>query len=235
MCLANILNIPAERGLKRRLKMGRGPAPRLRLAITGFGPFPGVPFNASERLIAELAATPLRMAPAPVLSAASLPTDWHQALPLLRRLIGEMRPHVLVHFGVSARAQGFVIETRAVNQTSRRMDVSGALAGARCVRGSARAALSANLPAGRIIRRLRLEGIPATVSSDAGRYLCNAVLFESLMLAEAAAGTPLVGFIHIPALPRPEESAALPNGFGWDELRRGSAVILDTMLRAYRH
>lgn len=214
--------------------MGRGPAPRLRLAITGFGPFPGVPFNASERLIAELAATALRTAPAPLLSAACLPTDWHQALPLLRRLVGQMRPHVLLHFGVSARAQGFVIETRAVNQTSRRVDISGTLAGGRCVRGNARATLSASLPADRIVRRLRLEGIPATVSRDAGRYLCNAVLFESLVLAEAAAGTPLVGFIHIPALPPPEESAALPNGFSWDELRRGSAVILDTVLRAHR-
>jgi pyroglutamyl-peptidase len=229
-----MLNIPAERALRRRPLPGTRSAARPRLAITGFGPFPGVSFNASERLIAELAAIPPRILPAPLLFAAALPTDWRQALPRLRRFVGEVRPHVLVHFGVSARAHGFVIETRAVNQTSRRADCAGGLAGRRCVRADARAVLTATMPAGDVLRRLRLEGIPATLSADAGRYLCNAVLFDSLAMSEAGADTPVVGFIHIPPLPRPEEGAALANGFGWDQLRRGSAVILDTLLRWYR-
>ncbi len=229
-----MLNTPAERGLKRRRGAVRAGGSRIRLAITGFGPFPGVPFNASQRLVEELSQGVVRVAPAPLVTTTVLQTDWTQALAELRHLVRSMRPHLLVHFGVSSRAAGFVIETRAFNQTSLRADCSGAQAAARCVRPSAGGARTATLPAGRLIGRLRLDGIPARLSTDAGRYLCNAVLFESLVQAEAAAHTPLVGFIHIPPLPPPESRAHLPNGFGWDQLRRGSTIILDTLLRASR-
>jgi pyroglutamyl-peptidase len=227
-----MLNTPAEPAVKRRSPRGGRPRSRVRLAITAFGPFPGVPFNASERLIEELAATRLRVVPAPLIATTVLPTDWRQAFAQLRAFIGRTRPDVLVHFGVSSRAHGFVIETRAFNQTSLRADCSGSLAVARYVRANAGGARMATLPAGLLVRRLRLDGIPARLSTDAGRYLCNAVLFESLVLAEAAASAPLVGFIHIPPLSPPESQAGLANGFGWDQLRRGGAVILDTLLRS---
>ena len=229
-----MLNTPAERGLKRGCSAARRGGSRIRLVITGFGPFPGVPFNASQRLVEELADSPMRVAPAPLLTTAVLQTDWTQALAELRHLVRSVRPHLLVHFGVSSRATSFVIETRAFNQTSLRTDCSGAEAPARCVRASAGGVRTATLPAGRLVGRLRLDGIPARLSTDAGRYLCNAVLFESLVHAEAAAHTPLVGFIHIPPLPPPEVHVPAPNGFGWDQLRRGSRIVLDTLLRASR-
>lgn len=214
--------------------MKRTPHPnargRLRIAVTGFGPFPGVPFNASERLIRDLAEMPARGVPAPHIATAALPTDWRQALGALRAFAAAARPDVLVHFGVSSRAKGFVIETRAFNQTSGRADCLGALAGGRCVRANAVGVLRTNLPAARLVQRLRVEGIAATLSADAGRYLCNAVLFESLALC-AADGARLAGFVHIPPLAPPEEGATLPGGFGWDQLRLGARLILDTIAR----
>jgi pyroglutamyl-peptidase len=135
-----------------------------------------------------------------------------------------------VHFGVSARARGFVIETRAVNQTSHRADCEGAEAAGRCVRANAAASMASTLPTARLVQRLRAEGLPATLSVDAGRYLCNTVLFESLMLC-AAHGTRVAGFVHIPPLPAPETGIALENGFGWPQLRRGAAWILETIAR----
>ena len=227
-----MLNTRAEPAVKRRWRRGRRPGSRIRLAITAFGPFPGVPFNASERLIEELAGTRLRAAPAPLVATAVLPTDWRQAFAQLRTFIAHTRPDVLVHFGVSSRAHGFVIETRAFNQTSLRADCSGAFAAARHVRANAGGARMATLPAELLVRRLRLDGIAARISTDAGRYLCNAVLFESLVLAEAAASAPLVGFVHIPPLAPPESQVGMANGFGWEQLRRGGAAILDTLLRS---
>ena len=227
-----MLNTPAEPAVKRAQRRGGRPRSPVRLAMTAFGPFPGVPFNASERLIEELAATHLRAVPAPLIATAVLPTDWRRAFAQLRAFVAHTRPDVLVHFGVSSRAHGFVIETRAFNQTSLRADCSGAFAEARYVRANAGGPRIATLPAGLLVRRLRLGGIPARLSTDAGRYLCNAVLFESLVLAEAARSAPLVGLIHIPPLSPPESKAGLANGFGWDQLRRGSAIILDTLLRS---
>jgi len=218
-----MLNISAEPSVKRTAR-GR----RLRIAVTGFGPFPGVPFNASARLVRDIAETASRGVPAPLVTTAVLPTDWRRGLAELRALARELRPDIFLHFGVSSRARGFVIETRAYNQTSGRADCLGALAGGRCVRGNAVGVLRASLPAGRLVQRLRAEGIAATLSADAGRYLCNAVLFESLVLC-AGDGARRVGFVHIPPLRPPEDGERLPNGFGWDQLRRGAALILDTL------
>ncbi len=200
--------------------------------MTGFGPFPGVPFNASERLVQEFQDIKLRAIPKPLLFAAVLPTDWRQAVIKLRSLVADVQPDVLLHFGVSSSARGFVIETRAFNQTSRRADCSGALAAERSIRKGRPIILKASLPAERLLQRLRMEGIRATLSADAGRYLCNAVLFESLALAEVVDHAPLSGFIHIAKLPPPERAHALPGGFGWDALRRGSTIILETLARS---
>jgi pyroglutamyl-peptidase len=198
--------------------------------VTGFGPFPGVPFNASERLVRELAEARLRITPGPVLLTTVLPTDWRQATAQLSDFVDGARPDMLLHFGVSSRARGFVLETRAFNQTSRRADCSGAYAAQRRLRRSGPTVLQASLPCARLMQRLRMEGIAAMLSADAGRYLCNAVLFESLALAGMAGRAPLVGFVHIPPLPPPEAPASPPpSSFGWDVLRRGSALILESL------
>ncbi len=45
---------------------------------------------------------------------------------------------------------------------------------------------------------LNSRGYPASISDDAGGYLCNAVLYQSVALAEARGGCN-VGFVHIPS------------------------------------
>jgi pyroglutamyl-peptidase len=203
---------------------------RLRIAVTGFGPFPGMPFNASARLVRDLEAMAWR-AHKPALFTRLLPTDWREALTELRAFTDATRPDVLVHFGVSAQARGFVVETCAFNETAPRPDCVGALPSERCVRRNAGPMLRVGLRASRLVQRLRMEGIEATLSADAGRYLCNAVLFESLAMAQAGEHGAIAGFIHIPALPEPEAQAS-QEGFGWAQLRRGAALILETLARS---
>jgi pyroglutamyl-peptidase len=224
-----MLNIPVERSLQAKIILNRRQPPCI--LVTGFGPFPGMPFNASGALIRALGETPPRGIPGPRLVTAVLPTDWRLALRQMRGIIAEARPHVLVHFGVSARARGFAIETRAFNETCARPDCTGCPPPGRAVRRNVPAMLPATLPAPRLVQRLRMAGIAAQLSDDAGRYLCNAVMFESLWLAETG-GIASAGFIHIPALEPPEGNpAAAQSGFSWETLRRGAAIILDTLAR----
>jgi pyroglutamyl-peptidase len=222
-----MLNLMAARPpeIKSSLRRGHEPA---RILVTGFGPFPGMPFNASGALVRALGETPPRRIPGPRLITSVLPTDWRLALQQMRGIIAGARPHVLVHFGVSARARGFAIETRAVNETCMRADCAGCPPPGRAVRRNVPAILPATLPAARLVQRLRMAGVPAQLSDDAGRYLCNAVMFESLWLAEAGR-IAAAGFIHIPALGPPGEEPAADSGFSWETLRRGAAIILDTL------
>jgi pyroglutamyl-peptidase len=154
--------------------------------------------------------------------------------------MAEARPHVALHFGVSSRARGFVIERRAYNQTSGRPDCSGGFASGRCLRRGGPASVETRLPAERILQRLRMEGIAATLSADPGRYLCNAVMFASVCASAASTPSPrfahtcaLAGFVHIPALMAPDLLHA-PGRISWRDLRRGAGIILQMLAHSAR-
>ncbi len=216
--------------LPRKTAPKRGFSPGVTVLVTGFGPFPEVPFNASATLVAALAETMRIAEPRARLFTAMLPTDWRQAPAEAMALIDRLRPDVVLHFGVSRRAEGFEIETRAVNAARPAPDCTGRLPRGYHVRPGGPPVLASRLPATLLVRKLRAAGIAAAPSRDAGRYICNAVLYQTLFRAAALAQPPLAGFIHIPALPAvfdagPASGVAL----GWPALERGARIIIDTM------
>ena len=89
-----------------------------RILITGFGPFPGAPFNPTEPLVARL--LQLRR---PALSDVKIfghvfqvtYEDVDRQLPLL---LASHRPHALLMFGLASRTSYVRIETRARNAGS---------------------------------------------------------------------------------------------------------------------
>jgi pyroglutamyl-peptidase len=200
--------------------------------ISGFGPFPGIPFNASAELAASVAHRSRHRGSQVVFHSGLLPTAWEAGPDRALQLIRELRPDAIVHFGVASSATGFRIETRAVNEASRAADCDGCLPGGRYVRRGGPPMLAATLPAGLIFRRLRQAGVAVSMSRDAGRYLCNATLYNSLLLARSLPQPPLVGFIHIPALA--PESDDPPARRQWAELRLGFSVILSTVSEVLR-
>jgi pyroglutamyl-peptidase len=221
----------------RRSKTAGAPAQgaRPRILVTGFGPFPEMPFNASAALVETLAEASLPPRPSAEIHAAVLPTDWRQAPALMRALHKDFRPHAVLHFGVSSRARHLQIETRAFNLRHAARDCSGRLPGGYYVNPAGPPVLGATLPVKLLLHRLRLAGIPASLSRNAGRYLCNATLYVSLLHAMPARGS-LIGFVHIPALTPAHlaGSAMPPPGLGFSEVRKGAGVILHTLAHFLR-
>ncbi len=101
--------------------------------LTGFGPFPGVDRNASAELASELARRGSRRHEHLRFVAEVLPVNWRSAPVRLSDILHLHRPAVAIHFGVSARATGFVIETHAYNATKDVPDESGQIADAACL------------------------------------------------------------------------------------------------------
>ncbi len=56
-----------------------------------------------------------------------------------------------------------------------------------------------DLPLGLIVSRLRQRNIAAYLSWDAGQYLCNALLYQSLALNQSPSSATRSAFIHLPA------------------------------------
>lgn len=191
------------------------------ILLTGFGPFPGAPRNASSDLIAHLARLAGARLPGYAVHAETLPTEWRAGPARLAELLAEHDPVIALHFGVSHRARGFVVETRARNTRQDICDACGAPPDARVVADDGPDEISATLPIGLIVGRLRRKRLPVQVSRDAGGYLCNAVLYHSLAEARSrgARGVgPRRGFIHIP------DSLSKFRGGG---ARRSSVCLLD--------
>lgn len=206
---------------------------RTRLLITGFGPFPGVPVNATMRLVPELAEAAVRYFPDVRCSALLLATEWSTAPARVAQAVGEMPPDVLLHFGVSSRARGFEVESRAQNVCQASPDAAGNMPAAGVLVEKGRDMLPASLPVRHIVARLRARGLPAFVSRDAGAYLCNAVMYRSLA-QQTATGVARVGFIHIPAtLARPGGSNRGRSGacaLTWPQALQGGLEIIAACL-----
>jgi pyroglutamyl-peptidase len=168
----------------------------VRVLVTGFGPFPGVLSNASQLVIEGLRES--RSLPGIRLFSEVIPVIWANARAVAQQAIGGTNPHAILHFGVSKRSTGFEIETRAVNMSGPKEDYARITQPIEPLDRSGKMFLHATLPAPALLLALRQSGFPAQLSKDAGRYLCNALLYWSL--AEAGQSGPLVSFIHMPAL-----------------------------------
>ena len=169
------------------------------ILITGFGPFPGVEVNASGVLVARLARTARRRFPGVSVHSAILPTEWRRGLARAQGALDRMQPDIAIHFGVSPKAQGFVIEQRGVNSCQTLADGAGHLPPLDVLDAVGPKARASTLPVAAIVARLGACGLPAVVSDDAGTYLCNAVLYQTLGIRRG--GLPLTaGFVHVPAV-----------------------------------
>src|ERR1700723_1739339 len=88
---------------------------KLRILITGFGPFPGAPFNPTQPLVARLLRLRRPLLGEVELSAHIFPVTYHAVDRQLPELLAKHRPQALLMFGLAARTPFVRIETRARN------------------------------------------------------------------------------------------------------------------------
>jgi len=170
----------------------------MRVLITGFGPFPGAPFNPSAALVKALARR-RRPALAAIERATHVFATTYAGVDRDLPQLMARRPDVVLMFGVAGRTRELRIETRARNAVTVLLpDASGyrPLHGA-IVRG-APAALRGVAPFASLLGAARKNTRAARLSRDAGRYLCNYAYWRALQ--HARDGRPRVQFIHIPAI-----------------------------------
>ncbi len=200
--------------------------------ITGFGRFPGAPFNPSRPLALALAR---RRRPAF--------DDLHRAVHIfetsyaavdrdLPKLMGKHKPDIVLLFGLAARTPFVRIETRARNVRSILFpDVSGYRPDERMI-VCGRPTLPGPAPFSRLLGAARATRVPARTSRDAGRYLCNYVFWRALEASRS--GTPLVQFIHIPPTSNRHRPKGRKRRLSQAALLRAGEAILLALLAAHR-
>src|SRR5438093_75796 len=154
------------------------------IVITGFGPFPGAPFNPSEPLAIELARR-RHPAFANVRRVVHVFRVTYEAIDQeLPALIAREKPAALIMFGLASRTKHVRIETRARNVLTRLVpDADGQIPLSSAIAPGAPLALSLRAPAQRLLMAARATGVPAVLSHDAGHYLRHYLCWRA---AEAA-------------------------------------------------
>jgi pyroglutamyl-peptidase len=167
------------------------------ILVTGFGPFPGVELNPTAGVVRAIHGR--RLAGHTVVGRV-LPVAWRRGPAETIAVARRSGAALVVGLGVATRRDRVEVERQAVRMVDRLPDADGSdslgLEGPECV--------AATLDVDQLARALA-----AGTSSDAGRYVCNAWLYQVTLGLDVP-----VGFVHVPRA-----------GIAVDRLLRGLTAI----------
>lgn len=200
---------------------------KVRILVTGFGPFPGAPFNPTMKLVDRL-----MLLRRPAFDALELVSHiFHVTYATVDRelpqLLKKHQPDALLSFGLADRTPYLRIETRARNAiTTIVPDADGTRMRKGAIAEDADAMMFGPHTA-KLLRAALATGIDARASRDAGAYLCNYLSWRAIEATRQANGPQLAAFVHIPLLAR-DGGARVPGGITLDALvDAGEAMLLE--------
>lgn len=170
----------------------------IRVLITGFGRFPGAPFNPTAALAQHLAAR-RRPALADVSRTAHVfATSYATVEDELPKLVARHKPDAILLLGLAGRTPFVRVETRARNRLSLLFpDVDGRTPAHAPIRPHA-GALTGRAPFRRLLAAAKAALVPTRLSRNAGGYLCNFAYWRAIEETARHKRPPLVVFVHVP-------------------------------------
>jgi pyroglutamyl-peptidase len=169
----------------------------MRVLLVGFGPFPGAPRNPSADLVKRLASRRRPALAAAIRTTHIFATAYAAVDNELPKLFAD-KPDIVLMFGLAGRRRHLCIETQARNARSILFpDVRGYRPARAVIALGEQTALGGAAPFARLLAAAQGSRMPARLSRDAGRYVCNYSYWRALASADYRGG-PLVQFIHIP-------------------------------------
>ncbi|WP_146604332.1 pyroglutamyl-peptidase I [Rhodoplanes roseus] len=173
------------------------------ILITGFGRFPGAPFNPTSGLVRDLIRRRRPALAGVRLVGHVFATRWDAVDRELPDLLEREKPDVVVLLGVATRADRVRLELVARNRRTVLLpDAGGARAPAMRIEAGAPFFVRGRYPVARLRAGLRQAGIDPALSRNAGGYLCNYAYWRALESASRPSGPTLVVFVHVPPLHR---------------------------------
>jgi pyroglutamyl-peptidase len=201
----------------------------LTVLLTGFGPFPGAPFNPTGALVRRLTRIRRPRFAAVRFVMHIFPTSYRAVDRDLPKLLAEWAPDAILMFGLAARTPHIRVESRARNALSPLIrDTEGHMTFATSIVAGGPAALPFAPLTQRLLRAARTSRVPAQISRNAGSYLCNYLSWRALEAATKSGGPRVVAFVHVPKLGRSplRRRAGRPPPLRMDELVRGGEAML---------
>lgn len=205
---------------------------KLRVLVTGFGPFPGAPYNPTMPLVERLMQLRRPAFDDVALSSHIFHVTYATVDRELPQLLAKRRPHALLMFGLAQRTPYLRVETRARNAvTTIWPDADGTRVRKRSI-AHENDALMFGPHTAKLLRAALATGIDARASRDAGSYLCNYLSWRAIEATQRNDGPHLAAFIHIPLLAR--DGAAKPGRISLEGLVDAGEAMLAELIRLTR-
>jgi len=194
------------------------------ILLTGFGPFGGEPVNPALEAVKLLEG---RVLADHLLVTRELPVVRGECIDTLIQHIREVDPVLVVAIGQAGGRIEITPERVAINVDDYRIPDNGGNqpTNAPVVAGGPVGHWS-TLPVKAMVKALKEHGIPASVSSSAGTFICNHLFYGLMHFLATEGGGRRGGFIHVPYLP--EQAARLGGqpSMGLETLVRGLEVAV---------
>lgn len=169
----------------------------IRILVTGFGPFFDNKKNPSKDLVLWLSKT-FKDHSQIKLHSLILKTEFESAYQTLRSKIDELKPDLVIAFGLKANACGFELESTARNQTGNIEDEAGFNPCGIPINSKGPKTLRSTLPLEKIRSALKRKNIDVRISKSAGKYVCNDLFYRLMQDVHKNKIVPVAGFVHLP-------------------------------------
>ncbi|XP_014478647.1 PREDICTED: pyroglutamyl-peptidase 1 isoform X1 [Dinoponera quadriceps] len=168
------------------------------ILVTGFGPFDVHAVNASWEAVKELEklwANAVEFSDVKLITE-EIPVSYNYVSTHIPQLWKKHNPMIVLHVGVSHKAECLTIECRAYNNGYQRFDIHTKCPdemGMECK--VLETGIDTNELCDNVNKNCVKSGCKACVSCDAGRYLCEYTFYQSLSIDSTK-----VLFVHVPDL-----------------------------------
>ncbi|WP_414948927.1 pyroglutamyl-peptidase I [Levilactobacillus brevis] len=195
----------------------------MKLLITGFDPFGGEKTNPAIEAVKRL---PAVIAGATVVPLG-IPTVFGTCAEVVRQAIITERPDVVLSVGQAGGRSALTPERIAINLDDGRIpDNAGFQPVDQPIQPNGPAAYFTQLPVKAMAQAIRQAGLPSHVSTTAGTYVCNHIMYEVQHLRATEFPQLQAGFIHIPFLPEQVvQRSGVPSLSLTDDVRGLAAAI----------
>ena len=162
-----------------------------KILITGFEPFDGDAINPSSRLLDWLSLQKFNFN----IQTKLLPVSFKKAYPILSNSIDEFKPTHVILTGFAKIRKELTLERIAINWVDARIpDNDGLSLKSQKIKEGSEDGLFTTVPIEEMLNSSLKAGCPTKISTSAGEYVCNHLIYLYLSDNRKVPGT----FLHIP-------------------------------------
>lgn len=197
--------------------------------ITGIEPFDGETLNPSWEAVRALEGEQIAGA---TLVVHQLPCVIGEVQQQLTQAIVASQPVAVLCFGQAGGRTDISLERVAINLVDARIpDNAGKQPVDEPLVEGGPAAYFTTLPIKAMLRDLRAQGIPASVSHSAGTYNCNAIFYYLSHFIASQRPSLRGGFIHVPYLPQMAVAHAHAPSMALEMQKEAIRIMVSTTLK----